>query len=60
MHSSTNEEVAGQRAGGRMVHHLVDLQLVVARSRLEEEVVGEVLNEIARGEDVIPVPGAPL
>ena len=31
----------------RVVDHLVDLELVVASAGLEEEVVGEVLDEVA-------------
>ena len=40
-----------------MVDHLVDLELAVARARLEEEVVHEVLDEVTRGRDVVAVPG---
>jgi hypothetical protein len=40
-----------------VVDHLVDLQLAVARPRLEEEVVREVLDEIPRRGDVVAVPG---
>jgi hypothetical protein len=54
--AAADEQVAGQRAGRRVVAHLVDLELVVARAGLEEEVVHEVLDEVARRGDVVAVP----
>ena len=54
--AAADEQVAGQRPRRGMVDHLVDLELVVARAGLEEEVVGEVLDEVAGGEDVVAVP----
>ena len=58
VHSAADEEVAGESARGRVLDHLVDLQLVVPRSRLQEEVVRQVLDEVARGEHVVAVPRA--
>ena len=57
VHAAADEQVAGQRAGRRVVDHLVDLELVVARAGLEEEVVREVLDEVAGRGDVVAVPG---
>jgi hypothetical protein len=57
MHAAANEQIAGQRAGGRVSDHLVDLELVVPGPGLEEEVVREILDEVARGEHVVAVPG---
>src|SRR5581483_11645708 len=54
------EQVAGQRAGGWVIDCLVDLQLVVARSRFEEEVVSQVFDQVARREHEVAVPGTPL
>src|SRR5215204_7270447 len=53
---ATDEQVPGQRTSGRVLDHLVDLELVVPGARLEEEVVREVLDEVARGEHVVAVP----
>jgi hypothetical protein len=47
-----------QRAGGRMVDHLIDLELVVARAGLQEEVVNEILDQVSRGEHVVARPGS--
>ncbi len=55
--AAAHEQVARQRPRRRVVDHLVDLELVVARAGLEKEVVGEVLDEIARRRDVVAVPG---
>jgi hypothetical protein len=60
VYAAAHEQVAGQRAGHRVLDHLVDLQLVVARAGLEEEVVRQVLDQIARREDVVPVPRPPV
>jgi hypothetical protein len=57
VHAAAHEQVAGERARRRVVDHLVDLELVVARAGLEEEVVRQVLDQVARGEDVVAVPG---
>ena len=57
VHAAAHEQVAGQRAGGRVLDHLIDLELVVAGTGLEEEVVGQVLHEVAGAEDVVAVPG---
>ena len=54
--AAPHEQVAGQRARGRVIDHLVDLQLVVAGPGLEEEVVRQVLDEVARGEHVLAGP----
>ncbi len=56
MNAAADEQVAGERPGGRMVDHLVHLQFVAARAGLEEEVVGQILDEVAGGEDVVAVP----
>ena len=56
VHAAADEQVAGQRPRGRVLDHLVDLELVVPRARLEEEVVREVLDEVAGREDVVAVP----
>ncbi len=56
VHAAADEQVAGQRARRRVVDHLVDLQLVVARAGLEEEVVRQVLDQVARGEHVVAGP----
>ena len=60
MDAAADEQVAGQRARGRMLDHLVDLELAVAGAGLEEEVVRQILDEVAGGEDVVAVPGPPL
>ena len=57
MHPAADQQIAGQRPGRGMIDHLIDLELVVTRSGLQEEVVGEILNQIAGGEHVVPVPG---
>ena len=54
--AAADQQVAGQGAGGRMIDHLIDLELVVARAGLEEEVVGEILNQISGGEHVVATP----
>jgi hypothetical protein len=53
VHAAANEQEPSERASGRMLHHLVDLELVVARPGLKEEVMREVLDEVTRGEDVV-------
>ena len=60
MDAAADEQEPGQRAGGGMLDRLVDLELAVAGAGLEEEVVGQVLDEVAGGEDVVAVPGTPL
>ncbi len=55
--AAAHEQVPRQGAGDRVVDHLVHLQLAVARARLEEEVVGQVLDEISGGEHVVTAPG---
>ena len=47
VHAAAHEQVAGQRPRRRVLDHLVDLQLVVARAGLEEEVVRQVLDQVA-------------
>jgi hypothetical protein len=42
-----------------VVDRLVDLELVVARSGLEEEVVGQVADQVTGGVDVVAVPRLP-
>ena len=54
--AAADEQVAGERAGGRVVDHLVDLELAVARAGLEEEVVHEVLDEVTGRRHVVAVP----
>src|SRR5437763_11578224 len=39
-----------------MIDHLVHAQLAAARARLEEVVVGQILDQIAGGEDEVAVP----
>jgi hypothetical protein len=56
VHAAAHEQVARQRARRRMLDHLVDLELVVARAGLEEEVVREVLDEVAGRRDVVAGP----
>jgi hypothetical protein len=58
--ATADEQVAGQCARGGMLHHLVHLELVVPCARLEEEVVRQVLYEVARREDVVAGPGPAL
>jgi hypothetical protein len=58
--AATDEQVARQCPGGRVLHHLVDLEFVVAGAGLEEEVVRQILDQVARGEDVVAVPGPTL
>ena len=58
--AAADEQEAGQRACGRMLDHLVDLQLPVPRAGLEEEVVRQVLDQVAGREDVVAVPRAAL
>jgi hypothetical protein len=57
VHAAADQQVARQRAGGGMLDHLVDLELVVARAGLEEEVVRQILDKVARRKHVIAVPG---
>ena len=47
MNATPHEEVAGQRSSRRMFDHLVNLQLVVPGSGFKEEVVREILDQIA-------------
>ena len=58
VHAPAHEQVAGERPGGRVLDHLVDLQLVVPGARLEEEVVCQVLDQVPGREDVVAVPGS--
>ena len=58
--AATHEQEARERPRGRMLDHLVDLQLPVPGARLEEEVVGQVFDEVAGGEHVVAVPGPSL
>ena len=60
MHAAANEQEARQRPRGGMLDHLVDLELAVARAGLEEEVVRQILDEVAGREDVVAVPGTAL
>jgi hypothetical protein len=43
-----------------MLDQFIDLQLVVARTRLQEGIVREVFDEVARREHVSPFQGPPL
>ena len=56
VHAAAHEQVARERAGGRVVAHLVDAQLAAAGAGLEEVVVREVLDEVAGGVHVGAVP----
>jgi hypothetical protein len=47
--AAADQQVPGQGSGSWMVDRLVGLELVVPRARLEEEVVGEVADQIAGG-----------
>ena len=58
--AAADEQVPRQRPRNRMVDHLVHLQLAVAGTGLEEEVVGQVLDEVAGREDVVTRPRPPL
>ena len=58
--AAAHEQVAGERPRGGMLDHLVDLELVVPRAGLEEEVVREILDQVAGGEHVVAVPGTAL
>ncbi len=58
--ATTHEQEAGERPRCRMLDHLVDLQLSISGTRLQEEVVGEVLDQVAGREHVVAVPGAAL
>jgi hypothetical protein len=48
MDASAHEQIAGQRSRNGMVDHLIHLQLVVPSTGLEEEVVGQVLDQVSR------------
>lgn len=54
--AAADEEVAGERPCCRVVDHLVDLELVVACARLEEEVVGQIPDQVPGGVDVVAAP----
>src|SRR5512132_326361 len=54
--TAAHEQIAGQRPRRRVLDHLVHLELVVAGTGLEEEVVRQVLDEVTRAEDVVAVP----
>jgi hypothetical protein len=54
--TAAHEQVAGEGARRGVRHHLVDLQLVVARAGLEEEVVRQVLDQVAGREHVVAGP----
>src|SRR5689334_1869303 len=60
MDAAADEQEAGECAGGGMLDRLVHLELAVSGARLEEEVVGQVFDEVTRGEYVVAVPRAPL
>jgi hypothetical protein len=60
VHAAANEQVARQRPGRGVLDHLVHLELVVPRAGLEEEVVRQILDEVAGREHVVAVPGPPL
>ena len=60
MDTAANEQEAGQRTRRRVLDHLVDLELAVPRAGLEEEVVRQVLDEVAGREHVVAVPRATL
>jgi hypothetical protein len=57
MHPAVDQEVARQPAGRGMLNHLVDLELVVPRSGLQEEVLCAVLDQVAGRKHVVAVPG---
>ena len=54
--AAADEQVTRRAAGGRMLDHLVHLELVVARAGLEEEILCQSSTEVARPEDVVAVP----
>ena len=56
VHAAAHQQVAGQRACRGMLDQLVDLELAVACAGLEEVVVREVLDEVARREHVVARP----
>jgi hypothetical protein len=58
--AAAHEQVARERSRGRVLDHLVHLELVVPRSRLEEEVVRQILDQVAGREHVVAVPGPAL
>jgi hypothetical protein len=58
--AATDEQEPDHRPGSRIVHHLVDADLVGARAAFEKEVVQEVEPEVAAREDVGARPEVPL
>src|SRR5690348_1456935 len=60
MDTASYEQKARQRSGGGVLDGLVDLELAVAGTGLEKEVVREILDEVAGREHVVAVPGTPL
>src|SRR5688572_12141226 len=58
--ASTNEQVPRQRSRRRVLDHLPDLELVIARSGLQEEVVRQVFDKVTGRENVVAGPGSPL
>ncbi len=54
--AAANEEVAQHLAGGRILRHLVDAQLVRAGGVFQEEVMEQIEDEVAAGEDVLAGP----
>ena len=57
MNAAADEQVAEHLAGARVLGHLVDAQLVGAGAIFQEEVVQQVEDQVAAGEDVIAGPG---
>jgi hypothetical protein len=54
--AAADEQIAEHLACARVLRHLVDAELVRAGAVLEEEVVEQVEDEVAAGEDVAAVP----
>ena len=57
VHAAPDEQVTGQRSRGRMLDHLIHLELVIACAGLQEEVVGEIFDQVSGREHVVAVPG---
>ena len=59
MHPSANKKIAEHGAGGGIVCHLVDAELLRPRAVLEEEVVQKIQDQVAGGEDIVAGPAYP-
>src|SRR4051794_37628176 len=56
VYAAAHQQVSGERPRRWMVDRLVDLELAVACAGFEEEIVGQVLDQVAGREDVIARP----